>query len=367
MENTQKSPWAWWVLGAIIIVALVWWAKTGGIAMAPKAPVETGPIKVGAVGPLTGDASSYGLAMQRTISLAVEDINADGGINGRPLEVVWEDGKCSGTDAASATQKLVNADGVKFLLGFACSGEMLAAAPITQEARTLMISGLASSPDLTKAGDLVFRTYPSDAFAGSLMAKYTAKVLQADRVAVLSENTDYAQALRRTFTGEFSGEVAVDETYNPGTTDFRSVATKVAAANVNAVYIIPQTPTSMLLLLKQLKDAGVKAQLLSTDSTLDRSIVAKNKDLFEGLIAPELSADDSKPKTKAFLDGYLAKYGFAPEYPSYLAAAYDSVSLLAEAMEKGNMTPDDVAHYFNTEIHGITTVQHNFIYRTDAN
>lgn len=349
MENTQKSPWAWWILGAIIVIALVWWAKAGGVAVAPVAK-ETGPIKIGAVAPLTGDAAAYGLPIQRSINLAVDEANKAGGINGRQVELIWEDGKCTGTDAVTAAQKLLNVDQVKYIFGGLCSSESLAMVPLTQEARVLLINGVSSSPDLTKAGDLFFRTYPSDAFAGQVMASYASKDLHAERVAVISENTDFAQGLRKVFTSAFTGDVSVDETYNTGTTDFRTFATKVKEANVDAVYVVAQTFTPAQLIIRQLREAGVTAVILGSDPLLDRKLVTENAALFEGIILPELGIDDSNEKTKAFLDAYKAAYNTDPEFPSYMAAAVDATNLTFEAMRAGNMTPEAIATYFNTNV-----------------
>lgn len=347
MEDTARKGglWGYLALAAVAVVIIV------AFAAGNEGTQETEPIKFGAIAPLTGDAASYGVADQHAKMLAVEEINAAGGIDGRQIEVVWEDSKCNGTDGATAVQKLINVDQAQFVLADSCSGATLAELAITEPAGVFLLSGLASSPDLTIEGDHFFRTYPSDAFAGRVVAAYATKDLGAETVAIISEKTDYAQGLRKSFMAGYTRTIMVDESYDSDETDFRTIATKVKEANVDAVYVSPQTPATGLLVLKQLQEAGVTVQILTNDAMLDRGLIAENKGLYEGVISPEVALDETNARTKEFVDGYTAKYGVAPEYPGYLAAAYDSVYLLAEAMAAGNWTPDEVKNYFETQIH----------------
>ena len=113
-------------------------------------------IRIGAIGPFTGDAAVYGQSEKNAIELAVQEINLDGGINGKKLEVIYEDGKCNGMDAATAAQKLINVDKVDIILGGVCSGETLAIAPLAEANEVLVFSSFSSSPDVTNAGDFIF-------------------------------------------------------------------------------------------------------------------------------------------------------------------------------------------------------------------
>jgi len=339
-----------WAIGAIIVVlGIVYFTS-----QAPQTPQETGPIKIGGIAPLTGDAAAYGVADQNGKILAIEEINAAGGVDGRMIEVVWEDAKCNGTDATTAVQKLLNVDQVRIVLGGSCSGETLAAAQLTQPARALLFSALSSSPDVTTAGDLVFRTYPSDAFAGKIMATYAAKDLGLKSAAVISENTDFAQGLRKVFVQSFidlEKNVVFDEAFNTGDTDFRTLITKLKAGNPDVVYVVTQTITPAELILKQLREAGVNVVILGSDPMLDRDAVAKNPTLFEGIVLPELALDEMNEKTAAFLSGYEERFGTSPEFPGYIAASYDSVYLLAEAIREIDSTdPEKIAEYFNTKV-----------------
>ena len=180
-------------------------------ACAPPQKVEEkelakfqGSYKIGVMLPLTGDAAAVGLPEQRGVKIAIDEMNAKGGINGRKLEAIYEDSKCNPKDGNAAAQKLVNIDKVKVIIGGTCSGETLGASPITEANKVILISPSATSPDITKSGDFVFRLAPSDAYAGVVASDYAFKELNAKKAAVVSESTDYAQGLRRVFKENFA-------------------------------------------------------------------------------------------------------------------------------------------------------------------
>src|SRR3989338_10042895 len=240
-----------------------------------------GTYKIGVMYPLTGDGASYGLPIQRTTKIAIDEINAKGGVNGRKLEAIYEDGKCNPKDGNAAAQKLVNIDKVEVIIGGVCSGETLGAAPIAEENKVALISPSATSPDITNAGDFIFRLAPSDAFAGIVAAEYASKDLKTSKAAIISETTDYAQGLRNVFKSYFEdlgGEIVADETYNPEDTDFRTQVTKVKAANPDIIYLVPQAPQKGLLLVKQIKEAGLKQQQLLTAEVIigQRDMIKEN-------------------------------------------------------------------------------------------
>ena len=142
-----------------------------------------GSYKIGVMFPLTGDAAIYGMPAQMSAKIAVEEINSKGGVNGRKLELIYEDSKCNPKDGNAAAQKLVNIDKVKVIIGGYCSGETLGAAPITESNEVILISPSSSSPDITKAGDFVFRLAPSDAFAGVVASDYAFNEMKSKKAA----------------------------------------------------------------------------------------------------------------------------------------------------------------------------------------
>jgi len=328
MENKQ--------LFTYIVVALV--VIVGGwLVLSRPAPADTGtgPIKIGFIGPLTGDAASIGQSLKNAVTIAADEINAAGGVNGRPIEFIYEDGKC-GSAAAGAAQKLINVDGVKYILGGACSGETLAAAPIAEANRVILFSSVSSSPDITKAGDYIFRNFASDASSGDKIAQAIfAKGYK--KVAIISEQTDYAQALRKVFEEKYNklgGTVVDSEGYSTDNKDFRTLLAKVKVSGAEALYLIPQSPATGQILLQQVKTAGITLpkfsnELVTTDSFLKSGVS-------EGLIFAEVLFDKDAPTSKLFFDTYLARYGTvdANTPPVYVASAYDATKILSELLTK---------------------------------
>ena len=307
-----------------------------------------GSYKIGVMYPLTGDAAAYGIPIQKTTKYAADEINAKGGINGKKIELIYEDSKCSPKDGNAAAQKLINIDKVKVIIGGVCSGETLGAAPITEANKIILFSPSATSPDITKAGDYVFRDAPSDAYAGVVASNYAYDDLKARKAAVISESTDYAQGLRKVFKENFvklGAEIVADETYNPEDTDFRTQVTKAKAASPDVVYIVPQAPAKGLLLIKQLKEAGVETQLLTAEVLIGRNILKDNAVDMEGLIGIEQKVDDKAPKTAALLAKYKQQTGEEAPFPGYMAGAYDIVYLLADAISKNGYDSDKIRDY----------------------
>ncbi len=326
----------WIIVLAVLIV--------GGLAIFGGKDANSSVIKIGFIGPLTGDAVAYGESESRAIQIAIQELNAAGGIDGKQFELISEDAKCDPQIGGTAAQKLVNIDGVKVIIGGACSGETLAAAEVTESARVILISPSASSPKITNAGDFLFRTYPSDALAGKIAAKYALETLGVKKVALITELTDYGQALREVFKEAITnggGEVVADETYASGDADFRTQILKVKESKPDVVYIVPQTPTPGLALLKQGKENGIKVPFMTGEVLLDRQVVKENAALLEGLIGVETGVDwEGNPKAKAFAEAHQAKFGTEPG--TFAANAYDAVYLIADAIRAHGLDTEKI-------------------------
>src|SRR3989338_4952391 len=344
MAKGVKLFWGLVVLAIIIVIVAL--ARTPSVQK-PSAS-ETGPIKIGAVVPLTGDSAAYGLPIQRAGLLAVEEINAAGGVNGRPFEVVWEDGKCDAKEASVAAQKLINIDDTKMIFGGVCSSETLAMAPLAETAKVLIVSPSATSPDITGAGDFIFRTAQSDDTAGDVAAQYAMSKVGARKAAVISETKDYAQGLRRVFTEKFKasgGEVVADETYNSGDTDFRTQILKIKSANPDVVYILPQTSSPGILILKQLAANGVSASRLTAEVLIGRNIVAENKKEMEGVVGIENWFDEKGDLAAKMLTTYKQKYNEDAPFPSFMANMYSQFYLIKDAIEKVGLDTEKLRDY----------------------
>jgi branched-chain amino acid transport system substrate-binding protein len=321
------------VIAVVVLIILIFIVRE-----LPKRGGEesTGPIKIGVMMPLTGDAASYGESENRAIQVAVEEINKAGGINGQMIELVTEDSKCDPQAGGTAAQKLMNVSQVRIIIGGACSGETLAAAKITEPAKVIVLSPSASSPLVSGAGDFVFRTYPSDALAGKIAAKYAYEKLNARKAAILTELTDYAQGLRGVYKQAFTdlgGQIVADETYTTGDTDFRTQILKIKTANPDVIYVVPQTPTPGVAVFRQLRENGVTSIFTTAEVLLDRQVVKDNAAILEGVIGVEVAVDyEGNAKARAFRDAHRAKFSNA-DPGSFAANAYDAVYLIKDAIE----------------------------------
>ncbi len=333
-----------WVLG-IIVLALVVWV---GMSMSDTAPTETGPIKIGFIAPLTGDAAVYGEPIRNVTKIAVDEINAAGGIDGRMLEVIYEDGKCNGSDAVSAAQKLINIDGVKIIIGGFCSSESLAVEPITTAAGVFLISAGSSSPDLTGISDFFARTCPSDTAQGEALADIARNDKKWAKVAVIQEQTDYAMGLYNSFNKSFTalGGTTIREELPSTQTDFRTPLTKLKSANPDALFLSVQTVAMGQKIIQQLQDLGWDVPLFISDSVLgDTETIAKNAVQLEGVIGVEFSVDPTNEKFKKLIAKYQELYGTEMPYQSYGQTEYDVVYLIADAITSVGYDADKVSDW----------------------
>ena len=187
------------------------------------------PFVIGALDSLTGVGESYGVPLSQSKLLAVEEINAGGGINGRMLRLAVEDSKCTANDAITAFRKLVDVEGVRIILGATCSDGTLGVAPLAEREGIVLLSPSSTSPDITSAGDYIFRT----AMNSGTMGLDIANTMWADgirEIASITESTDYVEGVRRMAVARFEelgGTVVASERYSSDVIHFRSSLMKL--------------------------------------------------------------------------------------------------------------------------------------------
>ncbi len=321
----------WFVVAVLVIGGLVWY----GMAGKSGTGAHTGPYKVGVILSLTGDAAPYGEGARNIDQIAVDEINAAGGINGQQVELVIEDGKCNGQDSANAAQKLVNVDKVQVIIGGFCSGESLAAVPVAEGGKVAIFSPGSSSPKLTNVSKYFARDYPSDSAQGEVLANiaYTDKGWK--NVAFIQEQTDYAAGVAQSFSNKLTslGGTVTNEQFPTETTDFRSILTKIKAQNADALFIDTQTAASADRILKQIAQLNWKPHILVSDVTIaDPKTLMDNKALMEGALGAEFGVDATNAKYAALLASYKAKYNADMPYQSYGQTEYDAVYLIRDAI-----------------------------------
>ncbi len=321
------------VVGFVVLLV----AAIGGwyVLSASSTSRQTETIKVGALASLTGDAAAYGEAARNVMQLAADEINTNGGVNGKLIDLIIEDSRCSGQDAVNATQKLISIDKVQVIIGGFCSSESLAIVPIAARAKVALLSPGSSSPDLTNISSFFARDYPSDVSQGAVLADvaYTDKGWR--NVAFIQEQTDYALGVYKAFSARFTelGGLTTDEQFQSGTTDFHSTITKVRAENPDAVFLSTQGPASAKILLQQMQQIGWSPRLLLIDTVIDDpGTIQNNKTILEGALGAEFGVDLNNSKFAALLASYKAKYGADMPYQSYGQTEYDSVYLVRDAI-----------------------------------
>ena len=281
----------------------------------------------------TGPGETYGRVAIQAKQMAVNKINAAGGVDGRMLELVVEDSKCSAQDAITAYNRLTSVDGVRIILGTSCSGAMLGAAPLAERDGVMLFSGLATNPDIADAGDYILRTSLSDAQRGI----DTGNVLWADGVrtlATITEATDYAEGVRRTSVAQFEargGEVVAMERYPSDTTDFRTQLTKLIEANPDALHVAAQSEFTGGTVIKQARELGYEGPIYGEDVAVGTTALEIAGDAATGVKAIILDIDPTNERGLDVLERFRANYGYVTR-SWYLASAYDDVYITAECL-----------------------------------
>ncbi|MBW2990236.1 ABC transporter substrate-binding protein [Candidatus Woesearchaeota archaeon] len=330
---------------ALLVLLIVGCTQTGQVVKEVKAKE---PIQLGFIGPLTGDAAAFGQTEKHAVELAVEEINNAGGINGRLLEVIFEDGKCNGKEAATVTQKLINIDNVKIILGGACSSETLGAAPITEANKVILFSAFSSSPDITQAGDYVFRTVIPDTHP-DLIGPLLPHIAENKNIAIITENSDYAIGIRKGLKEQlpsFNVDIVADELYASGEKDFRTYLTKIKSANPDALFVNVATSSNAPgLIVKQAAELEMDVKFYGNFLLFAPESLEFVGDILEGakvFDAPLL--DESNPKADAFMEKFKARY----EEPFSFweaGARYDTVYITRNALEECGEDTDCIRDY----------------------
>lgn len=330
------------IVGALALVVLV----GAGCAGANNASnnegdsivTETGPITLGWIAPLSGDAAIFGESNRKVVEIALKEINADGGVNGRELEVVFEDGKCNGKDASTAMQKLITDENIEVVIGGFCSGESLAAAPIANQNEVLLLSPGSSSPELTTAGGAYFvRNYPSDASQSVVLASAAYNDKGWNNVAIIQEQTDYAQALAESFVSELEalgGQTSI-ERFASTETDFRTMLVKLKSAEPDAIFILTQSLTPAELILKQMQELDwTEPGIIGAEAFTVTDLQQQFVDRLQGMLFAEFDYDPENEKFQSLEASYMDTYGEELVFKGSMQTVYDAVYMIRDAISE---------------------------------
>ena len=338
------------IIGAVIVIVLAAFAG----ACLDKQPAESEEIKIGHITPLTGDAALWGEWLKKGIDLAVDEINAKGGVDGKKLVVIHEDSQAKPDVGVSAFRKLTTVDKVQVVIGGTTSSVTLACAPIAEKDHVVLLTPTAAANKISYAGDYIFRIFPSNAQEAQRLV-VVAQSLGIRNATILFINNDYGAELSTACKAKFEeqgGKILLSEGYEPEATDFRTQLTKVKAQEPEAIFLLGY-PMDMASILRQAKEMGIKAQFLAPDTFEAEEILELAGDAAEGVIYvyPALFESDQLDK---FTDALKQKYGDDPNVGNTMA--YDAAYLVAMAIEEGGNTGEGIkdAMYKIKDYPGVT-------------
>uniref|UniRef100_A0A7C6AFX1 ABC transporter substrate-binding protein n=1 Tax=candidate division WOR-3 bacterium TaxID=2052148 RepID=A0A7C6AFX1_UNCW3 len=300
-------------------------------------------IKIGLVAPLTGDVKTFGESTKNGFLLAIEELNSQGGINGKQIKTFIQDDKNDPTEAQNAGSKLINQDGVKLIIGSVSSKCSIPLAQTCQDASVVMISPTSTNPKVTvrddgSRRDFIFRACFIDPFQGKVAAKFALENLKAKTAAILYDvGNDYVKGLAEFFRDNFTqggGQVLVYESYQKDDTDFSALLTKIKQADPDILYI-PDYYNKVGLIAKQARQLGINSILMGGDGWDSPEMLKIAGDaIVGGYFTNHYSPNDPRPEVQEWVKKYLAKYGSNPDALATLA--YDATCLLLEAIKKAN-------------------------------
>jgi branched-chain amino acid transport system substrate-binding protein len=300
-------------------------------------------IVIGEYGSLTGTTATFGQSTNNAIQMAVEQINAAGGVLGKKLRVIVEDDQSKPEEAATAVTKLINQNHVVAMLGEVSSSRSLAAAPICQANGVPMISPSSTNPRVTQVGDYIFRVCFIDPFQAEVGARIAWEILKLKKVAILSDvRNDYSVGLqtffRQTFKG-FGGEIVAEQSYSEGDSDFRAQLTQIKSANPEGIYV-PGYYTEVGTIARQARELGITVPLIGGDGWDSPRLWEIGGEALNGChFSNHYSVDDPSPAVQKFVADYRAKYNQVPD--ALAALGYDAARILADAMKRAGTTKGD--------------------------
>ena len=297
------------------------------------------PIPLGYTATLSGDFASYGLEMKEGVDLAIEQINADGGVLDRKLttDVVDDEGKPA--NGPVIAQEFCDNAQIPAVLGFSFSSVALSGLPVYTQCGLPVVASAVTSPELSGASEVFFRTVFTDAYQGAEAAKFWSQNRGVKNVAVLYQQDDYGKGVADAFSKaleEAGGTVTSSQAYQLGTVNFGSTVDTALKGNPDAVFI-GGFYTEAGKIVNQIRDAGSDVQILASDgsaSPVFLDLAGKNADGVE--LYSAFSASDPRAEATGFVEAFKKKYNKEPS--SWAALAYDAANVVAKAIEKAGST-----------------------------
>jgi branched-chain amino acid transport system substrate-binding protein len=299
--------------------------------------VATGePVYFGVSGPLTGPNAQYGAQWKAGFDLALEEVNGNGGIKGRPLAYVFEDSQSDPRQSVAIAQKFVADPKILIELGDFSSPASMAASPIYQRAGLVQLGFTNSHPDFTKGGDFVWSPSISQADSQPLLADLAVKKLGFKRIAVLHLNTDWGRTSKDVFVkaaAERGAQVVIAEGYQPDEKDFRSTLVRVRDANPDGIVLVSYYADGALI-AGQIRATGIKLPVTAVGSVYSPKFIELGGAAVNGITTNStFFPEEPRAEVQNFVKRFRAKYTREPD--AFNAYAYDAVIITAAALRAG--------------------------------
>ncbi len=307
-------------------------------------------VKIGAVISETGAAAAYGESVRKGIELAQAEIDALGGLrSGGRVTIEYRDDATIPGRGREVVQELIDKEGVAIVIGAVSSTVSLAIAPLCEERKVILLSPSASAPQLSDAGEHVYRIYPSDIGEGTSMARF-AKDLGLERLIVFVHDTDYGRGLGTVFREQYEGkfrQVVQTFLFHEGdNAGFAAAAAQVASLKADGIYVVAYQQ-DVARLLQALRRAHVSTIVMAS-SAVTGTIVRLAGDAAENLVFPQTTFDleSPEPAVAAFVRAYRARYAQDPDI--YAAHGYDALKILVQALDMSpSARPEDLIVVLN--------------------
>ncbi len=299
-------------------------------------------VRVGLNYELSGPVATYGQGLTAGIELAIEEINKDGGILGKQVEIIKVDNKSEDSETANVSTRLATRDNVVALLGPATSGNTKAATPAAMQNKIPLISASATADDITvdsngNVREYIFKTCFSDSFQGVMMAGFAFEDLGLKKAAILSDTTsDYAKGLSKSFQKtyeELGGTILAEEAYQAKDTDFKAVLTNLKGLNPDVLFV-PGYYEEVGLIVRQARELGLNVPILGADGYESPKLteIAGKDVLNDVYYSSHYSPMDDSEEVVSFKENFKAKYN--DEADAFNALGYDMAYFFKDALER---------------------------------
>ncbi len=318
----------------VIVTSILMVLILAGASAGPSAVQAAGGVKIGLSAPLTGDWAEYGNDFKRSVTMVIDQINKEGGINGKKLELVVADSRGDAKESVLIAEKFVADPDIIAQIGDFSSSSTMAAAPVYEQAKMVQISPTASHQDWTKKGEFMFRVVATQGYEGPYNARWAVNDLKKKKIATIYINNDWGVDANKYFVAEsrkLGAEIAAEEAFTPGEKDFNAIISKLKRLEPDLVYM-PTFYADFTAIMNQAERARFKPTVLANSSLYSVKTLEMGGKAVEGTMIPvNYFSSDPRPAAQNFTKDYKALYGADPN--QFAALAYDAAGLLTAALK----------------------------------